>query len=78
MDGTDARINFDAPAVLRKWPSLANQRTQDAAPYLLVDGTLYECLRIDAVPHSMEAVDVPQAAQRCYIAGAMSQRCSRG
>ena len=45
MDGTEAHINFDAPAVLRKWPSLANQRTQDAAPYLLVDGTLYECLR---------------------------------
>jgi hypothetical protein len=35
-------------------------------------------VEIDAVPHSMEAVDVPQAAQRCYIAGAMSQRCSRG
>ena len=45
MDGTEAHINFDAPAVLRKWPSLANQRTEDATPYLLVDGTLYECLR---------------------------------
>ena len=46
MDDTEAHINFDAPAVLRKWPSsLANQRTEDAAPYLLVDGTLYECLR---------------------------------
>jgi hypothetical protein len=45
MDGAEAHINFDAPAVLRKWPSLANQRTEDAAPYLLVDGTLYECLR---------------------------------
>ena len=42
MDGTEAHINFDAPAVLRKWPSLANQRTEDAA---LVEGTLYECLR---------------------------------
>jgi hypothetical protein len=45
MDGTEAHINFDAPAVLRKWPSLANQRTEDAAPYLPVEGTLYECLR---------------------------------
>jgi hypothetical protein len=44
MDGTEAHINFDAPAILRKWPSLANQRTEGAAPYLLVDGTLYECL----------------------------------
>jgi hypothetical protein len=40
MDGTEAHINFDAPAVLRKWPSLANQRTEDATPYLLVDGTV--------------------------------------
>ena len=45
MGGTEGRINFEAPAVLRKWPSLANQRTEDATPYLLVDGTLYECLR---------------------------------
>ena len=45
MDGTEAHINFDAPAVLRKWPSLANQRTEDAAPYLLVEGTLDDCLR---------------------------------
>ena len=45
MDGTEAHINFDAPAVLRKCPSLSNQRTEGAAPYLLVDGTLYECLR---------------------------------
>src|ERR1700747_758721 len=44
MDGTEAHINFDAPAVLRKWPSLANQRTEDATPSLLGDGTLYECL----------------------------------
>ena len=45
MAGTEGHINFDALAVLRKWPSLANQRTEGATPYLLVDGTLYECLR---------------------------------
>jgi hypothetical protein len=45
MAGTEGNINFDALAVLRKWPSLANQRTEGATPYLLVDGTLYECLR---------------------------------
>ena len=45
MDGTGGHINFEAPAVIRKWPSLANQRTEDTTPYLLVDGTLYECLR---------------------------------
>jgi hypothetical protein len=43
MGGTEGRINFEAPAVLRKWPS--HQRSEGAAPYLLVDDTLYESLR---------------------------------
>lgn len=44
--GNEAQINFDAPAVLRKWPSLGNERRNEASgPYLLVDGTLDECLR---------------------------------
>jgi len=39
-------INFEAPAVLRKWPSLSNQRrTEGPGPYLLIDGTLDECIR---------------------------------
>ena len=42
----DHHINFDAPAVLRKWPSLNNQRRTDATgPYLVCEGTLGECLR---------------------------------
>jgi hypothetical protein len=46
MDGTEAHVNFDARAVLRKWPSLHNERrTEGAGPYLLVDGTLEECIR---------------------------------
>ena len=39
-------VNFSAPASLRKWPSLGNQRSGEAAnPYLLLDGTLDDCLR---------------------------------
>jgi hypothetical protein len=46
MGGIRAHVNFDAPAVLRKWPSLRNERRADGTgPYLLVDGTLDECLR---------------------------------
>jgi hypothetical protein len=46
MGGTRAHVNFNAPAVLRKWPSLRNERrTKGTGPYLLVDGTLDECLR---------------------------------
>jgi hypothetical protein len=26
MGETDVQINFDAPAVLRKWPSIKNER----------------------------------------------------
>jgi hypothetical protein len=33
MGGTKAHVNFDAPAVLRKWPSLHNERrTEGASP----------------------------------------------
>ena len=43
---TDHRIDFDAPAILRKWPSLKNERrTEGTSPYLVVDGTLNECIR---------------------------------
>jgi len=41
-----AHVKFDAPAILRKWPSRNNQRyTGGTGPYLLVDGTLDECIR---------------------------------
>ena len=44
--GPDPHVNFDAPAILRKWPSLNNQRRADGAgPYLLFDGVLDECIR---------------------------------
>ena len=45
---TDIMINFDAPAVLLKWPSIKNERvsTADGArPYAIVDGTLDDCIR---------------------------------
>jgi hypothetical protein len=43
--GRQPHVNFNAPAVLRKWPSLGNERRTETSPYLLVDGTLDECLR---------------------------------
>jgi hypothetical protein len=46
MGGTEAHVNFDARAVLRKWPSLRNERrAEGSGPYSLVDGTLDECIR---------------------------------
>src|SRR5215203_2322166 len=39
-------VNFSAPASLRKWPSLGNQRRGEATnPNLVLGGTLGECLR---------------------------------
>jgi hypothetical protein len=39
-------INFDAPATLRKWLSIKNQRASATdRPYLIVDGTLDDCIR---------------------------------
>jgi hypothetical protein len=48
MDDTDVQIDFDAPAALRRWPSLKNERVSaslGARPYLVADGTLDECIR---------------------------------
>jgi hypothetical protein len=48
MDDTNVQINFDAPATLRKWPSLKNERisvADGARPYSIFDGTLDDCIR---------------------------------
>ena len=42
------RIDFNAPATLRKWPSVNKERvsaTLGARPYLIIEGTLDECIR---------------------------------
>jgi hypothetical protein len=48
MSDTKIQINFDAPAVLRKWPSIRNERVRTADgghPYLIAEGTLGNCIR---------------------------------
>jgi len=45
---TDPQIHFDAPATLRKWPSIKNERiitVDGGGPYSVVDGTLDDCIR---------------------------------
>jgi hypothetical protein len=44
----DTKIDFSAPAELRKWPSLNKQRVSaslGACPYMISEGTLDECIR---------------------------------
>ena len=66
-DLTTSGINFDAPATFRKWPSLNGQRRiESAGAYLLLDGTLDECIRQflakpPAVWHLYEIHTAPQA-----------------
>ena len=46
-EGERKMIDFEAAAVLRKWPSLRGQRrTEGTFPCVLVEGTLDECVRI--------------------------------
>ncbi|MEA2890661.1 MAG: hypothetical protein QOI05_1454 [Bradyrhizobium sp.] len=48
MSDTGIHIDFNAPAILRKWPSLHNERVSaafGARPYLVVEGSLDECIR---------------------------------
>ncbi|MGB9115098.1 hypothetical protein [Bradyrhizobium sp.] len=48
MPDKEAQINFDAPATLRKWPSVNNERVNaslGARPYMIIEGTLDECIR---------------------------------
>ena len=45
---SDTRIDFSAPAILRKWPSVNNERVSaslGARPYMITEGTLDECIR---------------------------------
>jgi hypothetical protein len=48
MPDKDSKIDFLAPATLRKWPSVNNERVSaslGARPYMIIDGTLDECIR---------------------------------
>jgi hypothetical protein len=38
-------ISYDAPADLKKWPSLRNERVASKTPYLVYNGTLAGCIR---------------------------------
>lgn len=45
VERAETAVNFGAPAVLRKWPSLRSERrAETGGPYLLIDGTLDACI----------------------------------
>jgi len=58
-------VNFSASADLRKCPSLNNQRREGCQTYLVVNGTLDECIRAfaakpEATHHLYEIRTTPQ------------------
>jgi len=63
-----AQIKFDAPAVLRKWPSLNKGRISNATPYFIVEGSLDECIR--ELPASLKA---PRLATKSSATAARSR-----
>ena len=65
MPAPDSKVNFDAPAMLRKWPSLGNQRREDRETYLVIEGTLDQCIgaftaKPQAIRHLYEIHTAPQ------------------
>jgi len=63
------RIDFNAPATLRKWPSVNKERvsaSRGARPYMFIKGTLNECiqqfmLQPEAQHHLYEIHTAPQS-----------------
>jgi hypothetical protein len=57
----ESRIDFSAPAELRKWPSLNRQRVSvslGARPYMMSEGTLDECIQ--------QFMRLPEAQRHLY------------
>lgn len=69
MTGDKPHVNFQAPASLRKWPSLNNRRRDDREPYLVAEGTLEFCIReFMAKPGAARALyDITTAPQRPLV-----------
>ena len=77
MPDKEVQINFDAPATLRKWPSLNNERVNaslGARPYLIIDGTLDECIRkFMAMPVGQHHLyEIHTAAQSDLVSAVLS------
>jgi hypothetical protein len=67
-------ISYDAPADLKKWPSLNNQRVTSKKPYLVHSGTLADCIRaLLAKPvKQISLYDVVTEPQQAFASGVLS------
>jgi hypothetical protein len=77
MPDKEAQIYFDAPATLRKWPSLNNERVSPslgARPYMIIEGTLDECIqRVMSQPASQHHLyEIHTAPQSDLVSAVLS------
>jgi hypothetical protein len=77
LSNNKAKIDFDAPAVLRKYPSINGKRATDVRwpnPYLVFDGRLGECIdRFLAKPAGQRPLyEIHTAAQADVVSDVMS------
>lgn len=77
MSNTEARIDFDAPAVLRKLPSVNGKPAKEVLwpnPYLVFDGRLGECIdQFLAKPAGQRHLyEIHTAAQADVVSNVMS------
>src|ERR1039458_2542824 len=75
MVATDVQVKFDAPAILRKWPSLKNERVSaalGARPYLVVEGSLDECIRQFMSKPASQHTAVPAPRSRVWLSGCIA------
>ena len=77
MSSTDVHLDFNAPAILRKWPSLNNERVSaslGARPYLVVEGSLDECIRqfLAKPANQRHLYEIHTAAQADLVSSVLS------
>jgi hypothetical protein len=77
MEETNVQINFDAPAVLRKWPSIKNERisaVDGGRRYSILDGGLDDCIRqfMAMAASQLHLYEIHIAAQGKLISSVLS------
>ena len=70
----DLPIAYDAPADLKKWPSLNNQRVTRKTPYLIHTGTLADCIRelLTKPIKQVSLYDIVTKPQEAFDSGVIS------
>lgn len=71
---TGSKVDFSAPAVLHKWPSLANQRRPDRDSYQVSEGTLDQCISafMDKPATTRHLYEIHTAAQPPLVTDILS------